>query len=63
MCDYWFVLERGDGLVRRVILVSDKKELISFGIFFCIKIFKDIFDGYFWIFVVGKLFKSNFICV
>ena len=59
-CDHWLALERGDGSVRRVIPVSDKKELTSFGILFRTKTSKDIFDGHLWISVVGKPSKSNF---
>ena len=59
-CDHWLALERGDGSVRRVLLVSDKKELTSFGVLFRTKTSKDIFDGHLWISVVGKPSKSNF---
>ena len=59
-CDRWFALEKEDGSVSRVLQVSDKKELTSFGILFRTKTSKDIFDGHLWISVVGKPSKSNF---
>ena len=59
-CDRWLALEKGDGFVSRVLEVSDKKKLTSFGILFRTKTSKDIFDGHLWFSVVGKPSKSTF---
>lgn len=60
ICDRWLALEKDDGLVDRVLLVSGDKELKNFKTLFRTKTSQDLFDGHLWLSVIAKPPKSNF---
>ncbi|EDO43195.1 predicted protein, partial [Nematostella vectensis] len=60
MCDRWLALEKDDGMVDRVLLVSTDKDLKTFKTLFNTKVSTDLFDGHLWMSVVKKPPKSSF---
>ncbi|KXJ28705.1 Polycystic kidney disease protein 1-like 2 [Exaiptasia diaphana] len=60
VCDRWLALDKDDGLVDRLIIVSGDKELKNFKTLFRTKTSQDLFDGHLWLSVIGKPPKSSF---
>ncbi|EDO32324.1 predicted protein, partial [Nematostella vectensis] len=60
MCSRWLALEKDDGLVDRVLLVSTVAELKNFKTLFNTKVSNDLFDGHLWMSVVKKPPRSPF---
>jgi len=60
VCDRWLALDKDDGLVDRLIIVSGEKELKNFKTLFRTKTSQDLFDGHLWLSIVGKPPKSTF---
>lgn len=60
VCDRWLALDKDDGLVDRLIIVSGEEELKNFKTLFRTKTSQDLFDGHLWLSIVGKPPKSTF---
>ncbi|CAF4229923.1 unnamed protein product, partial [Rotaria sp. Silwood2] len=60
ICDNWFAVEKGDGLVDRVIPLASSKELKSFAHLFTQSVKKKFSDGHLWFSVFSRPVRSNF---
>ncbi|CAF1143554.1 unnamed protein product [Rotaria sordida] len=60
LCDNWFAVEKGDGLVDRVIPFASSKELKSFAHLFTQSVKKKFSDGHLWFSVFSRPVRSNF---
>lgn len=60
LCDNWFAVEKGDGLVDRVIPLASGKELKSFAHLFTQSVKKKFSDGHLWFSVFSRPVRSNF---
>jgi hypothetical protein len=60
LCDNWFAVEKGDGLVDRVIPVASSTELKSFAHLFTQSVKKKFSDGHLWFSVFSRPVRSNF---
>ncbi|CAF4336013.1 unnamed protein product, partial [Adineta steineri] len=60
LCDNWLAVEKGDGLVDRVIPLASSKELKSFAHLFTQSVKKKFSDGHLWFSVFSRPVRSNF---
>ena len=60
LCDNWLAVEKGDGLVDRVIPLASTKELKSFAHLFTQSVKKKFSDGHLWFSVFSRPVRSNF---
>ncbi len=60
ICDNWLAVEKGDGLVDRVVPLASSKELKSFAHLFTESIKKKFSDGHLWFSVFSRPVRSNF---
>jgi hypothetical protein len=60
ICDNWFAVEKGDGLVDRVVPLASLKELKSFAHLFTQSVKKKFSDGHLWFSVFSRPIRSNF---
>lgn len=60
LCDNWLAVEKGDGLVDRVIPLASGKELKSFAHLFTQSVKKKFSDGHLWFSVFSRPVRSNF---
>ncbi|CAF1019415.1 unnamed protein product [Rotaria sordida] len=60
ICNNWFAIEKGDGLIDRIIPIASIKELRSFGHLFTESIKKKLSDGHLWFSVFSRPVRSNF---
>ncbi|CAF0748743.1 unnamed protein product [Adineta steineri] len=60
LCDNWLAVEKGDGLVDRVIPLASSKELKSFAHLFTQSVKKKFSDGHLWFSVFSRPIRSNF---
>ncbi|CAF2607106.1 unnamed protein product [Rotaria sp. Silwood2] len=60
ICNNWLAVEKGDGLVDRIIPLASMKELRSFAHLFTESIKKKLSDGHLWFSVFSRPVRSNF---
>ncbi|CAF0958355.1 unnamed protein product [Adineta ricciae] len=60
ICDNWLAVEKGDGLVDRVVPLASSKELKSFAHLFTQSVKKKFSDGHLWYSVFSRPVRSNF---
>jgi hypothetical protein len=60
ICDNWLAVEKGDGLVDRVVSLASSKELKSFSHLFSQSVKKKFSDGHLWFSVFSRPVRSNF---
>ena len=60
ICDNWLGVEKGDGLVDRVVPLASSKELKSFAHLFTQSVKKKFSDGHLWYSVFSRPVRSNF---
>ncbi len=60
ICDNWLAVEKGDGLVDRVVPLASSKELKSFAHLFTESVKKKFSDGHLWFSVFSRPVRSNF---
>lgn len=60
LCDKWFALDKGDGLIDHLLPVASDEEMQSFGHLFFTKTRKDLTDGHLWLSVMSRPIHSTF---
>ena len=60
ICNNWLAVEKGDGLVDRIIPLASEKELKSFAHLFTQSVKKKFSDGHLWFSVFSRPVRSNF---